>query len=155
MPLRNPWFWIAAIASYGLDRATKEWIVHHFALKETLPLWPEVFHLTYVTNPGAAFSILQGWGGLRWLSLGVSVALMALAWFGPKLVRREQVGYGLVLGGALGNGLDRFLTGEVVDFFDLRLIRFPIFNVADISINLGILCLIWVMWQQSRSERSH
>lgn len=154
MPLKNPWFWIAAIASYALDRGTKEWIIHHFAFGQSLPLWSSVFHLTYVTNTGAAFSLFQGSGWLRWLSLGVSLALMGLAWFGPTLIRWEQVGYGLVLGGALGNGIDRFATGEVVDFLDLRLIRFPIFNVADVAINLGIVCLILAMLAQTRVGRS-
>jgi len=79
---------------------------------------------------------------LRWLSLAVSLGLMAAAWFGPRFDRWEQMGYGLILGGALGNGIDRFLAGHVVDFLDFRLIQFPIFNLADVSINLGILCLL-------------
>jgi signal peptidase II len=67
---------------------------------------------------------------------------MALAWFGPVQDRWEQVGYGFILGGALGNGIDRFAAGEVVDFLDFRLIRFPIFNMADVFINIGIICLL-------------
>ncbi|MEO1127008.1 MAG: signal peptidase II, partial [Cyanobacteria bacterium J06639_16] len=52
------------------------------------------------------------------------------------------VGYGCVLGGALGNGIDRMLAGQVVDFLDFRLINFPIFNLADVFINIGIVCLL-------------
>lgn len=58
------------------------------------------------------------------------------------------MGYGCLLGGALGNGIDRFLTGEVVDFLDFRWIQFPVFNVADIAINIGIACLLWSAWRQ-------
>lgn len=144
---RNPIFWIAAIASLILDHLTKFWVVQTFELTvppETLALWPDVFHFTYVVNTGAAFSLFSNGGvyWLRWLSLIVSLALMAMAWYGPRCSRLEQLGYGLILGGALGNGIDRFVAGHVVDFLDFRLIRFPVFNLADVSINLGIICLL-------------
>jgi len=67
---------------------------------------------------------------------------MALAWFGPVLNTFEQMGYGLILGGALGNGIDRFVAASVVDFLDFRLIHFPVFNLADVFINIGIVCLL-------------
>jgi signal peptidase II len=96
-----------------------------------------------VTNPGAAFSLFrEGGGWLRWLSLFVSLGLMALALLGPNFIRWEQVGYGLILGGALGNGIDRFISGYVVDFLEFRLIQFPVFNLADTFINVGIVCLL-------------
>lgn len=144
---KNSIFWIAAAVSLAIDHLTKFWVVQTFELTtppETLPIWPGVFHFTYVVNTGAAFSLFSNGGvyWLRWLSLAVSLGLMATAWFGPRFDRWEQMGYGLILGGALGNGIDRFLAGHVVDFLDFRLIQFPIFNLADISINLGILCLL-------------
>lgn len=151
---RNPIFWVAAIASLIIDHLTKFWVVQTFELTippETLPIWPDVFHLTYVVNTGAAFSLFSNGGvyWLRWLSLIVSLALMAMAWFGPRCDRLEQLGYGLILGGALGNGIDRFIAGHVVDFLDFRLIRFPVFNLADVSINLGILCLLLAIFRTS------
>ena len=151
MRLKNRLFWITAVVSLILDQLTKYLVVQNFELKETLPLWPSVFHLTYVTNTGAAFSFFQGEGWLRWLSLAVSIGLMALAWFGPALKTFEQLGYGFILGGALGNGLDRFfnscvvdgkLLTCVVDFLDFRLINFAVFNLADVFINVGIVCLL-------------
>ena len=115
-----------------------------FQLEESRALWPDVFNLTYVTNTGAAFSLFSNGGvyWLRWLSLIVSLGLMGFAWFGPRFDRWEQLGYGLILGGALGNGIDRFVSGYVVDFLHFRLIDFPIFNLADVSINIGIICLL-------------
>ncbi len=89
---------------------------------------------------------------LRWLSLGVSLALIALAWFGPLLNRWEQLGYGLILGGAMGNGIDRFALGYVVDFLDFRLINFPVFNLADVFINIGIVCLLIATFQKTPSS---
>jgi signal peptidase II len=86
MRLKNLLFWIAALLAFFLDQLTKYWVVQTFSLGQTQALLPGVFHFTYVTNTGAAFSLLAGkveW--LRWLSLGVSLALIALASFGPVL----------------------------------------------------------------------
>jgi signal peptidase II len=149
---KNRYFWIAALIGSVLDRLTKFWVVYTFPLTvppQTFPLIPGVFHFTYVVNTGAAFSFFnQGVGWLRWLSLGVSIGLLLLAWFGPTLSRWEQLGYGFILSGALGNGIDRFILGQVVDFFDFRLIRFPVFNVADVFINVGIVCLLIASFQK-------
>lgn len=154
MRLKNHLFWMVAIIGLVLDQLTKYWVVQNFNLTETRPLLPGVFHLTYVTNTGAAFSLLTGkvdW--LRWLSLAVSLGLMALAWFGPVLNSFEQMGYGLILAGALGNGIDRFVAGSVVDFLDFRLIHFPVFNLADVFINIGIVCLLIASFQTPASSR--
>ncbi len=154
MFFKNRFFWIAAFVGLALDRLTKFLfvslifppIVHY-----TIPVIPGVFHFTYELNPGAAFSIFPGgtvW--LRWLSLGVSIGLMVLAWSKKFALNRwEQVGYGFILSGALGNGVDRFLVGEVVDFLDFRLIQFPVFNLADTFINVGIVCLLIASFSRS------
>ncbi|MBE9005882.1 lipoprotein signal peptidase [Fortiea sp. LEGE XX443] len=150
MILKNRLFWIAAFIAFFLDQLTKYWIVQTFKLGDTFPLIPGVFHFTYVTNTGAAFSLLSGkveW--LRWLSLGVSLVLIALAWFGPVLNRWDQLGYGLILGGAMGNGIDRFVLGYVVDFLDFRLINFAVFNIADSFISIGIVCLLIASFQKT------
>ncbi|BDI18406.1 lipoprotein signal peptidase [Nostoc cf. commune SO-36] len=150
MRLKNRLFWIAAFIAFFLDQITKYWIVQTFSLGQTLPLLPGIFHFTYVTNTGAAFSLLSGkveW--LRWLSLGVSLVLIALALFGPTLNLWDQLGYGLILGGAMGNGIDRFVLGYVVDFLDFRLINFAVFNVADSFISIGIVCLLIASFQKT------
>ena len=71
----------------------------------------------------------------------VSLGLVAFGVFGKNLNRWEQVGYGCILAGAAGNGIDRFVAGYVVDFIDIRIIKFAIFNIADVSINVGLVCL--------------
>lgn len=141
---KNSYFWIVAIIGLILDQLTKYLVVQSFSeLGDTKPLWLNVFHLTYVVNTGAAFSFFQGGASwLRWLSLAVSLGLMGVASLGPKMKLFEQLAYGLILAGALGNGVDRFLFGYVVDFLDFRLIRFPVFNLADVFINLGIAFLL-------------
>lgn len=126
-----------------------------FELGESWPLWPDVFHLTYVENPGAAFSWFSGYGQqLRWLSLVVSLVLMLVACFGPRMVRLDQVGLGCLFAGAFGNGIDRFAAGRVVDFLDFRLINFAIFNLADVFINLGVLCFLASLFWPSPPHQS-
>jgi signal peptidase II len=159
MNIKNQFFWVTGFIGLMLDQLTKYWVVQSITLNQSIPLWVGVFHLTYVTNRGAAFGLFsEGGGWLRWLSLLVSLGLMALALLGPNMNRWEQAGYGFILGGAFGNGIDRFLTGEVVDFIDLpwirfpvfslihspgfNLARFPVFNLADVFINVGLVCLL-------------
>ena len=154
MRLKNRFFWIAAITAFVLDQLTKYWVVQTFSLGETQPLIKGIFHFTYVQNTGAAFSLFAGkveW--LRWLSLLVSLALIALALFSPVLRRWDQWGYGFILGGAMGNGIDRFVLSYVIDFLDFRLINFPVFNLADVFINIGIACLLIASFQ--KTPRNH
>jgi signal peptidase II len=147
---KNPMFWLAAVLSLLLDRLSKQWIVERFELASPPESWPlvkGVFHITYVVNKGAAFSLFQGEGWLRWLSLIVTLALIYYGLFGAPLRAWEQVGYGFLLGGAAGNGIDRLMMGHVVDFLDFRLINFPVFNIADIAINVGLICLFVSLWR--------
>lgn len=143
---KNPFFWLVAIIGIILDQITKYLIVINFPeIGDTFPIFLNVFHLTYVQNTGAAFSFFQGgvdW--LKWLSLFVSLGLMIYAYSNPTFRIPEQLGYGFILAGALGNGIDRFLFGYVVDFLDFRLINFPVFNIADMCINFGIFFLFYV-----------
>jgi signal peptidase II len=155
---KNRLFWISALLGLVLDRLTKFWVVYTFPLTippASWPLVPGIFHFTYVVNTGAAFSLFnQGAGWLRWLSLLVSAGLMVWAWFGPNWSRWQQAGYGFILAGALGNGIDRFILGQVVDFLDFRLIRFPVFNMADVFINVGIVCLLIGSFQPPSKQPS-
>jgi signal peptidase II len=147
--MKNRLFWIAASVGVILDRVTKIWILNTFVLQQSVPVIPGVLHLTYVVNQGAAFSLFSGAIWLRWLSLAVSVGLGVMAVVGPKFSRWEQLGYGLILSGAFGNGIDRFAFGHVIDFIDVRAINFAVFNIADTFINLGIVCLLIATFRRS------
>ena len=141
---KNSIFWIVAIAGIVLDQLSKSLIAYllHPPIT-TLPILLNIFHFTYVVNTGAAFSIFRGGAGwLKWLSLAVSMGLIFLAVRSPRMPKIEQSGYGFILAGAVGNGIDRFFLGHVIDFLDFRLINFPIFNLADVFINIGIFCLL-------------
>lgn len=140
--IENSLYWTAAILGLVLDQASKYLVVQHLKVLKSVPLIDGVLHFTYATNTGAAFSLFSGqtdW--LKWVSMLVSLGLVAFGIFSKNLNRWEQVGYGCILAGAAGNGIDRFVAGYVVDFIDIRIIRFAIFNIADVSINIGLVCL--------------
>lgn len=124
-----------------LDRLTKALVVAQFSLGESLPLIPSVFHLTYVQNTGAAFGLLKGYS---WLFIGLSIVVVVwIVWelFGKQPISRLLIwGGSLIIGGALGNLIDRLQWSYVVDFIDFRV--WPVFNVADSAITLGVILLL-------------
>jgi len=128
----------------GVDQATKAWVRSVFVPGDSVPVIADVFHLTYVRNTGAAFGILQGNVGLLIAASAVMVAAVLLY---SRAVAGSQplvrVGYGLALGGALGNLVDRVRFGWVTDFFDFRI--WPVFNIADAAIFTGVCILLWRM----------
>jgi signal peptidase II len=144
MKIRNYYFWMTAIANIAIDILSKRTIVENLKIERaSIPLIPNILHFTYIRNYGAAFSMFEGHDWLKWLSLFVTIVLIAIGMF--KIFNNiwEQLGLGFILAGAAGNGIDRlFFGGSVVDFIDLRIIKFAIFNWADVSINLGICCLL-------------
>ncbi|MFY0545315.1 signal peptidase II [Brevibacillus sp. H7] len=136
-------YYVIALALVALDQWTKYLVVKHMELAESIPLIPGVFHLTSHRNMGAAFGILQN---QRWLFVLITVAVVvgiviSLMRIG-KTQPRVSLALSLVLGGAVGNFIDRLLTGKVVDFLDFTLINFPIFNVADVAITVGVALLL-------------
>ncbi|WP_299407547.1 signal peptidase II [Acaryochloris sp. IP29b_bin.148] len=162
-------FWVSALLGLGADQLTKFWVLRNFELAETRPFISRVLNLTYVQNRGAAFGLCEDCLWLPWLSALVCIALLSLGIWGPRLTRWEQAGYGFLLGGAAGNGLDRILLAYVVDFLQLpwlyfpkfmftggsiqlRWQLFPVFNIADICINVGLICLLIATWQSSRKK---
>ena len=107
----------------------------------TLPLLPHLISLQLVHNTGAAFSVLRGSTALLGLlSLGVGIGLILWIWRQRVLPFWQALASAALLGGTLGNGLDRWRLGYVVDFLALEPIDFPIFNGADVAINLAVLC---------------
>ena len=116
---------------------------------------PHLLSLQLVHNTGAAFSVLQNSTALLGLlSLGVGIALILWIWRQRVLPFWQSLASAALLGGTLGNGLDRWRLGYVVDFMALEPIDFPIFNGADIAINCAVLCFAIDLWTR-RGETSH
>ncbi|MDH3328923.1 MAG: signal peptidase II [Desulfobulbaceae bacterium] len=144
------------------DQASKLWIVRHFSLFETLPLLPGFFNLTYLTNTGAAFGFLAGQPALWRHVFFIGVALVAFFVIVILYLRLRQESFfyelslGLIAGGALGNLIDRFRLGSVVDFLDVYIGRhhWPAFNVADSAITVGVtIFLVYSFFFDSKNER--
>jgi signal peptidase II len=131
-----------------LDQLSKYWVDHAMQLYQSIELLPGL-QLTYVRNTGAAFSFLSQAGGWqRWFFIGLGISASGLiGWWLYRLDRGRQIeamGWALVLGGALGNVIDRVLYGYVIDFLDVYYQdwHWPAFNVADSAISLGVVLLL-------------
>ena len=130
------------------DQVSKQLVEASFLVFEQLPLLP-FLNLTLVYNEGAAFSFLSDQGGWqRWLFSGLAVAVTAvlIAWLSrlPPGHRWTAAALSLIIGGALGNLVDRLLFGHVIDFIDLYYGRWhwPAFNVADSAITIGVVMIV-------------
>jgi signal peptidase II len=126
-----------------LDQLSKYAAVRYLKPIGTYPLLQDVFHLTFARNTGAAFSILRG---KQIFLIGLTLIVIAfltgyLIRLMPERLPLVKWSLVLVIGGAVGNLIDRMRLGYVVDFFDFRLINFAIFNVADIAIVVGTILL--------------
>ncbi|MGQ0696054.1 MAG: signal peptidase II [Nitrospiraceae bacterium] len=133
-----------------VDQVTKLYIMQTMRPHESIPIVANLFSLTYIRNPGAAFGLLAGSSnGFRMVFFGLT-SIFALGLLGTLLVRmseREWVGrlsVSGILGGAIGNLIDRLRYGEVIDFLDVYVEHYhwPAFNVADSAITVGVVFLI-------------
>lgn len=141
--------WLALAGTIiAADFATKAWVLSAFHLHESVAV-TSFFNLVLVMNPGASFSFLADAGGWqRWFFIVLALAISA--WLVWEIRRHAQerllpFAFTLVLGGALGNVIDRFRFGAVVDFLDFHVAgwHWPAFNVADSAITVGVILLLW------------
>ena len=146
------WLWLSALVILA-DQVTKQLVVKHLGWFDSIPVIPH-FNLVHMKNTGAAFSMLSNAPPAFFVLLGTAVSIGILWWLrrnatGQSLV---AVGLALILGGALGNVIDRVTRGHVVDFIDFYVgnWHFAAFNVADIAISTGAGFLILDMLLEYR-----
>ena len=146
-PAMRKWLGVA-LAVIVADHLTKFWVSSTLAYQEAIPVLP-FFSLVRVHNTGAAFSFLADAGGWqRWFFITVGIVATVII---MRLLKhhagqpRMALALALLLGGALGNVIDRVVLGHVVDFlyFHYRSFAWPAFNVADSAISIGAALLIW------------
>jgi signal peptidase II len=155
------WRWLpVTLLVIVLDQLSKVWIVQHFVPFERMPVL-RVLDIVLTYNTGAAFSLLaEASGWQRWLFalLALAVSATLLVWL-RRLSAAVHGGLAcalsLIIGGALGNMLDRLTNGRVIDFiyFHWRQHYFPAFNVADSAITLGAAVLLIDAWREGRAQR--
>ena len=157
----SAWLWLSLIVIV-LDQVTKALVTKTLDLYERIELLP-VLDLTHLHNTGAAFSMLAtapGWQRWFFILLGITVSAGLMVWL-RRLRSNEQtvlaIGLSLVLGGALGNVIDRVWLGYVVDFIHVHWDRvgfsFPAFNVADSAITVGAVCLFLDAFLEGRKKK--
>ena len=147
---------LAAVLCVAADQAVKWLVMHTMVLGSSQPLLPPLLRLTRVHNYGAAWS---SFSGARWLLIGLTAAGMCvLIWLLVKIVRHPlgQWSLAIILGGGIGNLIDRVRLGYVVDMLDTMFMDFPVFNVADVFVVCGTVCaLIYYLAFYSKSDEKN
>jgi signal peptidase II len=153
-----------------IDQACKAYIQTQYSLHESSTVIAGLFSITYARNFGAAFGFLENSSPIFRDTFMLSVPplvcmiIISLVYFIKtkseqefKQNRFQLIALGLILGGALGNYLDRILYGYVIDFFDFYINKnhFPTFNIADMSIVCGVFCLIYCLYKENKSAATH
>ena len=147
MSKKNIIIFSIAFAVVILDQFTKFLVKRNFQLNQSMPIIKNIFHLTYVTNTGSAFGLFRGFN-LIFILFSMIVILVVL-YYAKKIKNNErllQFSVGLLLGGTLGNLIDRLVYGAVIDFIDFRI--WPVFNVADSAVTISIVLLIILLWKK-------
>ena len=145
---------LAAAALIGIDQAIKLWATNVLQPIGAMPLIPHVVELRFVLNPGMAFSLLSG--KQLFLILATSAALLLVAYwllFRSRGKYLQQAALILVLGGGIGNLIDRVLNGEVVDYINVLFMRFAVFNFADICVCVGVALWVLVIFLEEVQEQ--
>ena len=144
---------VTAVIVVVLDQLSKHFIVANFLPGESRVFIPHVLYWTYVQNRAGAFGLF---GAQTWLLVTLAVVVLGLFWFSFRDVAARsavvRVAFGGIAGGAIGNIIDRFHYGYVVDFADLR--WWPVFNVADSCITVGVVVMIIATFLRERASRA-
>lgn len=151
--------WLMIIAGViFLDQLTKWLTVINLDYLETVPIIENVFHFTYVRNTGAAFSMFSA-PNQRWIFMSIStvaiIALLVYLWFNRKESALLCVAMSFIIGGGIGNMIDRCILKYVIDMLDFRLINFAVFNVADsfVCVGVGMFALAVVLEEMKEMKK--
>lgn len=147
---------ILALVVIVLDQLVKYQIVAHLALGESVTVIPHVLSFTYLQNTGAAWSLFEG--KQTFFTIITIIAVVVVSYL---LYRNRHghwlfsVGLALILAGAIGNFIDRIRLGFVVDMFQTEFISFPIFNVADMALSIGVILIFIYTILEDRLKGTH
>lgn len=139
-------FYLSAFLVFLFDQFFKALIDKYLLACQSIPLINNILHLTYVRNRGAAFGIFYG---QRWFLLLIGLLVVVFIYYFHLKVKKDelmQTALGFILGGSLGNLIDRSVRGYVIDYIDIRI--WPVFNFADIMIDIGVLLIIYDLIRQ-------
>lgn len=147
MNKKNILIFSAALSIVILDQLTKFIVRQNFQLGQSISIIKNIFHLTYIANSGSAFGLFKGYNLFFML---FSIAVIGIAIYSTKRISGDekalQLAVGLLLGGTIGNLMDRIFHGSVIDFLDFRI--WPVFNVADSAVTISAIFLIILLWKK-------
>lgn len=147
---------LVGVAVVAVDQLTKWWIMATLPVGQSMPVLGDFFRLSHTRNTGVAFGLMRDQPFVPYLTALVAFGLVALfAWRLHTYSWPIRIVFGMILGGAIGNLIDRQLYGSVTDFFDFGIgaLRWPAFNIADASIVCGVLFLALYFWMQPQEAR--
>ena len=147
-------FLVMAAVAVILDQIVKAWVRSALPKTgDTAPFIPGVLRLLHVENTGAAFSMGEG-KGFFFVAIAVAIFILALlAVWKEELSVPFTLALGAVCGGGIGNMIDRLIQGSVTDFFATQFMDFPVFNVADIFVTLGVICVLICLIREGGEDR--
>ena len=167
MTAQSPWaampLYAIGLAVVALDQASKLVIASAMRLGQSIPVVPGLFDISYVLNPGAAFGILASRSAAFRNPFFMIVSLLAICLivyyyhrYLHQPARLPAAALGLILGGAVGNLIDRLRVGMVIDFLDFHVsgYHWPAFNVADAAISIGVGLMLFRMLSEWRHEKA-
>ena len=135
------------------DQVVKMWTVNYFSLHEGMEFMKGIVSILYVRNTGAAWGMIEGKMFFFYLITAVAVGTLLYLMFKEKGKSKLLLtAYSLILAGAVGNFIDRIRLGYVVDMFKFEFIDFPIFNVADICLTIGVIFLFYYVIFKEQSK---
>lgn len=143
-------FWLIAVVTVVVDQITKALVNATLAVGQSISVFP-TFSLTHIRNTGAGFGVLQGQNSI--FILVALITIVVIITLMKKIVEKHHttVFASLILGGAVGNLIDRLVYGSVTDFLSFTF--WPAFNVADAALTIGVLGLIWMEIREEKSKK--
>lgn len=142
------WHLVLIVALVAIDQAVKHWVTQNIPLNSSKTLIPGLLDLDNLHNTGAAWSMLEG---RQWFFAIITViAIIVVAWlmWKNKTAAWMMTGLSLIMAGAVGNFIDRLSQGYVVDMFALQNVNFPVFNVADACLTIGVFIMLIVVLKE-------
>jgi signal peptidase II len=143
---------VVALIALVLDQANKAWLIHIYGIAQHQPVHlAPFFDVIFAKNPGISYSLLSAKsaaGRFALTAAAIVVILFLISWLWRSRSTLVAVGLGLIIGGAIGNNAcDRLMYGYVVDFYHFYVGNFSwyVFNLADVAITFGVICLLWDM----------
>ena len=144
-------FYLLSISVLIFDQASKFLAIARLSSMETWPVIPDIFHFTLVYNKGIAFGLFHNFQPV--LFVLITASLLVLFFWGASakgVDSSQRFALAMILGGAIGNWIDRVRIGAVVDFLDFRV--WPVFNIADSAITVGVLVYLWTFMKGEKTK---